>query len=351
MEHSVRTLARVPDLDATALDPAALDAAARDALQEVRARAGRFRSAHGGEPLAVLTEFDRLFLPLNGIEGRTSLFVMAHPAAEVRARCEVREREFAELRTALALDRGIYERLDDLAPETLPDGPARRLLAHALRDFRRAGVDRDEETRARVQRLQEELVALGQEFDRNIVTRGREVVLSEGRAALAGLPEDFVAAHPPRADGAVVLSTDPHVRLAFLTYAERGDLRHEYHLAATNRAFPENVGVLARLLATRHELARVLGYAHWADFVTEDKMTHSAAAARVFLQRLHARVIPRARAEYAELLAEKRRREPAATEVHEWERAYWAERVKTARFGFDSLAVRAYFPLARIQAG
>ncbi|NOT29868.1 MAG: Zn-dependent oligopeptidase, partial [Planctomycetes bacterium] len=246
---------------------------------------------------------------------------------------------------------GLYERLAGLDAATLEDPVAARFLRHALRDFRRSGVDRDEATRARVRALQEELVVVAQEFDRNIVTGGREFVIQEGVAGLAGLPADFVAAHAPRADGAIVLTTDPHVRMTFLTYAERADLRREYYLAANNRAVPQNLAVLSRLLAKRHELARALGYASWADYATEDKMTGSAANARVFLERLRGLVDERARFETAELLARKRLDDPRAERVYEWERAFLIERVKAERFRFDSLALRAYFPFARVKQG
>jgi thimet oligopeptidase len=299
----------------------------------------------------VLREFDRLLQPLNGIEGRVGLFVAAHPEAAVRERCEALERAIAELRTELALDRGLFDRLAALDPAELAEPAARRLLRHALRDFRRSGVDRDAATRARLRALQEELVAIGQEFDRNIVAGGREFVIAEGVAGLAGLPSDFVAAHPPRADGAVVVGTDPHERMAFLTYAERADLRRGYLLAVLNRAMPENLDVLRRLLEKRHELAHLLGYAHWADYAAEDKMTRSAGVARAFLEHLRALVAVRARAEHAELLAKKREREPAAESVFEWERAYLIERVKTERLRCDSLALRAYFPLERVKQG
>ncbi len=333
------------------MDVASVEACLSSALAEVRARAARFRAGRGGPAVQVLREFDRLLQPLNGIEGRIGLFVAAHPEAAVRARCEALERAIAELRTELALDRELFDRLAGLDPAALAEPAARRLLLHALRDFRRSGVDRDAATRARLRALQEELVAIGQEFDRNIVSGGREFVITEGVAGLAGLPADFVAAHPPRADGAVVVGTDPHERMAFLTYSERADLRREYFLAVMNRAVPENLDVLPRLVEKRHELARTLGYAHWADYVTEDKMTRSAGAARAFLERLRALVAVRARAEQAELLAKKREREPAAELVFEWERAYLIERVKAEQLECDSLMLRAYFPLERVKQG
>jgi thimet oligopeptidase len=326
--------------------------AVRAAIERVRAGVEAFVELPRAASCAtVLRAFDRLLAPLNGVEGRVGLYVHVHPDATVRAACEELEQEIAALRTELSLHRGLFDRLAALDPEDAPDTGARRVLEHALRDFRRSGVDRDEATRARITELQEELVRVGQEFDRNIVTGGREFVIAEGHAGLAGLPEDFLASHPEREDGSVVLSTDPADRIAFLTYAERGDLRRAYYREVMNRAVPQNLEVLPRILALRHELAGLFGYAHWADYVTEDKMTRSASEVRAFLERMIELVRARAAAEHDELLAKKREREPGAERVHEWERGYLIERVKKERCGFDSLEVRPYFPYARVAEG
>ena len=204
---------------------------------------------------------------------------------------------------------------------------------------------------ARVEELQEELVRIGQDFDRNIITGGREFVIADGHAGLAGLPEDFLASHPEREDGSVVLTTDSTDRIPFLTYAERGDLRRAYFLVCMNRAVPENLEVLPRLLAKRHELARLLGYDHWADYVTEDKMSGSAARARAFVERVVELVRERAAVEAEELLDEKRRADPQAQEVREWESGFLTEKVKRRRFEFDSQAVRPYFAYERVKQG
>jgi thimet oligopeptidase len=335
-----------------ALTPSEFASEVRRVLRETRAGIVAYREGSlGMDDEAVVRGFDRLLEPLNNVDGWVGLAVSVHPDPELREVCEGLEREIADLRTEVSLDRGIYDRLVQTDPQRLSDPLARRLLAHALRDYRRSGVDRDEAGRAEVRQLQEEYVKVAQEFDRNIRDGGRSYVVANGAAGLEGLPEDYIAAHPPREDGAIVLSTDPHDRLAVLSWAEDPELLRAYFLAATNRAMPENLAVLPRLLATRHALARTLGYDHWADYVTEDKMTRSAATARAFLEDLVARVAERAVNERAECLEAKRTREPDATEVHEWERRYWVERIRRERFAFDSREVREYFPYERVKAG
>ena len=325
----------------------------RAAIEQCRANVSAFTTpqgdGRGAEP--TLMAYDRMFAPLNGLSGRLHLYTQAHPDEAMRVVCEELERELSSLRTEVALNRDVYERLAAVEPEDARTPEQRRLLEHALRDFRRSGVDRSPETRAAIKALQEELVRVGQDFDRNIITGGREFVVAEGHGGLEGLPADFLASHPEREDGSVVLTTDPTDRIPFLSYAERDDLRREYFAVCMQRACPENLEVLPELLEKRHAMARLLDYPTWADYITEDKMTGSAREARAFIERVIDLVRERARAETSELLEEKRKRHPDATAVFDWERAYLVEKVRRTRFDFDSQSVRPYFAFERVKAG
>jgi len=109
--------------------------------------------------------------------------------------------------------------------------------------------------------------------------------------------------------------------------------------------------VLASLLAKRHELATVLGFAHWADCVTADKMVGTATRASEFIDRIVALSGERATAENAALLTRKRREEPDATTIRAWESAYWSEHVRRSEYDFDAQSVRPYFPFSRVKQG
>lgn len=328
----------------------ALQQSVREGIEETRRRRNSFveLEAEGAE---IVAAYDAIREPVDEPRDRCSLFSSVHPDAAIRSAAEELERELSELETELSLDRGVYDRLAGVDEDSLSDPQAARLLEHALRDFRRAGVDRDEATRNRVRELQKELVDIGQTFDRNIVQGGRELVLEEGHAALGGLPEDYIAARPENADGAVVLTTDPPDAMPFMMYSERADLRERYLHELQNRAVPENLEVLPRLLERRHELAVLLGYDNWAQFVTEDKMVRRPERVREFLDQILDRASTPAVAEYTELLAEKRKSDPEAADVREWERLNLLEGVKRSRFGFDSQEVRPYFAYNRVKQG
>ena len=203
--------------------------------------------------------------------------------------------------------------------------------------------------RAGIFTLQEELVRIGQEFDRNIREDVRTVELPP--AALAGLPEDYVSAHKPGPDGKVRITTDYPDLLPFMTYAKDASAREKLWRTNRSRAFPKNTEVLQRLLERRHELATLLGYAHWAAYATEDKMIRSDQNAADFIEKIAAASAERSRRDYQVLLERKRKDDPGATRVDPWDQAYLEDRVRAEQYSFDSQAVRPYFEYTRVRDG
>jgi len=338
---------------------AELERAVRSGLEQSEARVREFQALPAGAPVRdpvpdVVLAFDRILLPVRRALGWAQLFGAVHPDEGVRERAEHLEQELSAFATGLSLDRDVYDRLHELAPAGASEGldpETRRVLEHALRDFRRSGVDRDEKTRARVRELRDALVEIGQRFDRNIVRDVRSIRIAEGRAGLAGLPRDYVDAHPEDAGGAVTVTVDHHDYLPFMTYAERADLRRRLHFERSNRAFPQNVAVLAEMLEKRRELARLLGYPSWAAYVTEDKMARDEETVRGFVERVWNLAQPGVERELEQVRALLRRDEPSdgAVRAHDW--AYLLERLKRERIGFDSTSVRPYFPYESVKVG
>ena len=116
----------------------------------------------------------------------------------MRTRCEGGAQEIAAFATKRAVDGELFAVLSALDPADLDDETG-RLLRLTLRDFRRAGVDRDEQTRARLIEISDRQTLLGQEFSRNIRDDVPTVRLRPEQ--LAGLPQDFIDAHPVDDDG------------------------------------------------------------------------------------------------------------------------------------------------------
>ncbi|MFN2548064.1 MAG: M3 family metallopeptidase [Myxococcales bacterium] len=288
--------------------------------------------------LEVLAAWDDASGAISDASARASLLRSVHPDAAMREAGERCEQESEALSTELSLDPEIYRALSNVDASGEDQG-TRWYLFRVLRDFRRAGVDKDDQTRARVRALNEELVRIGQEFQRNIRDDVRSIDVAHDD--LAGLPADYVEAH---ANGRI--TTDYPDYIPFMTYARSSAAREELWKVYRQRAHPRNLEVLDRMLARRFELARLLGYPSWAAYVTEDKMIGSEKAASDFIEKIAAAAEARSRKDYDVL-----RRRGGAERVGAWDSEFLKERVRAEQFDFDSQSVRPYFEIGRVQDG
>lgn len=272
----------------------------------------------------------------------------SHPDADVRAAAEARVQQLEALSSGRMLDRELFRAFDDLDAEGL-DAGEQRLLDHLVRDFRRGGVALGDAERERVRTLTDRDTELSLAFSRNIREGRREVRVRP--EALAGLPQDFVDAHPVDDEGLVTLTTEYTDLMPVREYATDRATREALVGAYNDLAWPENDSVLAELLAVRAERAALLGYGDWADYETEPRMIGSSAAIAEFLDRLDDASRAAADAEYPLLLERLRRDDPEATEVTIADFFHVLGALRRERHDVDAQLVRSYFSFDRVLPG
>jgi thimet oligopeptidase len=270
-----------------------------------------------------------------------SVLAAVHPDEAVRDAGDACNQALTPVISDYSLSRPIYERL---AAVELADADAdtRRFVEKQLQDFRLAGVDRDDATRARIKELQDEMTRVGQEFDRNINDAVAYLEL-DAPEQLAGLPQDYIDAHPPGEDGKIRISTQYPDLFPFMNYAESDELRRQMSVLYTNRAYPENEALLMELLALRYEFAQLLGFENYAHWVTADKMVGSPQRVQGFLDELSGYTAEPQEREYAMLLARLREDRPDAERVDSWQNGFLQEKISAEDFQVDSKEVRQYF--------
>jgi thimet oligopeptidase len=317
----------------------------RDGLR--RAQELRPTITAGGED--ILDRYNQLLVAASRSNAMAGLMSEVHPDEAIRDAAREVEQEVSRFYSDLALDRDVYDALAAVDVSTA-DADTRRFVAHALRDYRRAGVDQPAEVRARLKDIDEALTKLGQQFSKTIAEDVRAVEVADP-ARLAGLPADFVAAHPPDARGVVRFTTDYPDYNPVMTYATDDALRRELYVAFRSRGDAGNEAVLRDILALRAEKATLLGYANWADYVTADKMIGSGERAAAFLDKVWKLAAPRATSDYDELLRQLAAIDPAATAVHDWQKGWLEHLVKKQRYEVDAAEVRRYFSYDRVLGG
>ncbi len=299
-----------------------------------------------------LRHFDAAIEQLNLAGAQAGILNSVAADKAVRDRAQMEAQRVAMAGSALSLNRAVYDALVAMSLDGA-SAATKHYMERTLLGYRLSGVDKDEATRERLHALHDKATQLSLEFSRNIQEGGKTIDAAPGE--LEGLPADYIARHPAQKseDGAerVTLTTDPPDMMPVMTFATSAELRKKMFLAYNTRAYPANRQILLDLLATRQEIAGILGFRSWADLATADQMMESAANVRKFLTRLDEASREGARDEHAQVLAFARARQPELTEIDITSRGYWYEQFRRTKYDFDSQSVRPYFPYARVEAG
>lgn len=318
------------------------------AVRQVRRLAAGLKERPRGEAGPVLADWDELQRTLSNAVSVSVLFSEVHPVPAARSAGEAAVQDLQRLDTELGLDRELFEVFAALDPQGL-DAPAERLLARTLRDFRRSGVDREEPVRERLRQLQEQAVLVGQEFARTIRDDVRQVRVPADR--LAGMPADWLDAHPAGPDGLVTVTTDYPDSIPARTFCTDAALRRELTIAFLNIGWPDNDSRLRELFAVRAETAELLGYPDWADYDAEVKMIGRGAAIPEFIDTVAQASLESGMRDRAVLLERLRQDEPDRTSIDAADVAFYTEVVRREQYDVDAQQVRRYFDLTRVRAG
>jgi thimet oligopeptidase len=293
--------------------------------------------------------YDDAVAVLSQAGSECGLLDSVYPSKPVRDKAQEMAQKVAEAATALSLNQAVYKALAAV-DASKADPATRHYVERTLLQYRLAGVDKDDATRARLRELQDKATLLSLTIGRNVQEGAKTVEITD-LSELEGLPEDFRANHAPDESGKVVLTTDYPDYLPVMTFAASDALRTRMFLAYNTRAFPANRDLLLDLFRTRHAIANLLGFATWADFATADQMIGSAGAMKRFLERLEVATRAGGQQEYGIVLGFARTQRPGLDALDAASRGYWLEQYRRHAFAFDSQAVRPYFPYRQVEAG
>jgi oligopeptidase A len=241
-----------------------------------------------------------------------------------------------------------------------------RYLAETIADFRDQGADLAPDEKARAKELLRQLAQATQKYSENCLDACNAwdlIIRDESR--LRGLPPSALAAARESAkQHAKSSNEEPAWRftlqapslIAVLTYAQDADLRKtvwQAYAAVGRQAPHSNQDLVVDILKLRHELAQLLGQAHWADHVTQRRMASTGATALAFGTDLHLKIKSVFQSETQALQAYKASQTDGTADqlLEPWDVGYWSEQQRQAQYAFDEEALRPYFAINRVIPG
>jgi oligopeptidase A len=231
----------------------------------------------------------------------------------------------------------------------------RRVLEHRLREFRLAGVALDPERKARFKALMQELTQLTAKFEENVLdaTNAWSHHVTDA-AELEGVnPAIIERARLAAGDqGGYRLTLEQPVYVSVMSDARSQALRRTFYEAWTTRASDQapgaaqwdNSAVMEDIMRVRHELARLLDFASYADYALATRMAKTATEVFAFLEQLRAASRPAAERELRELEVF------AGAKLAAWDVGYWSERLQREQYSVSQEELRPWFALPRVLA-
>ena len=335
-------------------------------LDDYRARIDALTARESNDFDGVMLEQERLEQRLARAWAPVSHLHAVADAPELRAAHAQALELITRFSSELGQNRVLCAAVQELArqPEFAQWPRAQRAaVEHALRDFRLAGVALEEPARTRFREIADELAQLTTDFSNAVLDATdawHEHVTDE--RDLAGVPESGRAllreyARERGLDGFLVTLKQPSVQ-AILTYADQRELRERVYWAYQTRASDQgpdagrfdNSQRMERILALRHEAARLLGFANAAQESLATKMADSPQAVLDFLHDLVRRAKPVAQRELEELRAYARDA-LQLDDLEAWDVGWAAEKLRRARYALDEEELKPYFPAPAVLDG
>jgi thimet oligopeptidase len=347
---SAQTAKYGPHLWAGPVDPQIFEKRVNEQLGIVQKSVDQILAVKGTRTIEnTLQPYDAAVEALDTAGNSSGLIQSVDPEAAMRDKAQAMIQKVSAAATAFSLNQALYKAVAAI-DISKADPETRYYVTRTLLEFRLAGVDRDDATRAKIRALNDEITKYSTDFQRNTQESVLKVVV-KNPAELDGLPQDFIARHPPAADGSITLTSEPPDVQPVMKFAKSADLRKRVYLAYNNRAYPQNIQVLADLLQKRQELAALLGYKHWADMYAADKMAVDSKGIGSFIDQIDVVSRPTAQREYQMLLALAKKQDPSLTAISMSDRSFYNEQLRRTDFDFDSQSARPYFPYDRVQQG
>ena len=248
----------------------------------------------------------------------------------------------------------VYEHHGELTPEE------NCLLEKSYEGFVRSGTLLDEVGKDRLRKLTEEASMLSLQFSQNVLKENKAYTLHiTDEQQLDGLPYTArEAAHEAAKEHGLkgwVFTLDAPSYGPFMMYSTQRELRKELYMARNTLCIKDNdtnnLELCKRLINLRREMAQLLGYDTFADYVMKHRMATKVENVYKLLNDLIEAYKPKAIEEREEVEAFTKEEEGAAFKMEPWDLAYYSQLLKKKKYDLDPEMLRPYLELGNVIKG
>lgn len=259
------------------------------------------------------------------------------------------------------LNKRLFERVQQVYHHHRELTPEEQMLLEKTYDsFVRSGALLNDEEKAQLRKLTEEASMLTLQFSQNLLKENKAYTLHiTDEKQLDGLPDTArdAAAHTAKERNLQgwVFTLDAPSYSPFMTYSTQRDLRHQMYMArntvGTHDNTENNLKICQQLVNLRREIAQLLGYDTYADYILKHRMASDTDRVYQLLNDLIDAYKPTAMEEKKSLEELAKRLEGSEFEIQPWDTAYYSHKLQMERYNLDAEMLRPYFQLENVIKG
>ncbi|MBP3251667.1 MAG: M3 family metallopeptidase [Prevotella sp.] len=236
----------------------------------------------------------------------------------------------------------------------------KQLLDNCYDGFVRSGALLDAEGKERLRRLTEEASMLSLQFSQNLLKENKAYTLHiTDEAQLSGLPQTAIDAAAAEASQrgleGWVFTLDFPSYSPFMTYSTQRELRRQMYMARNTEGIHDNennnLEVCKRLINLRREIAQLLGFKTYADYVLKNRMAGNVKSVYRLLNDLIDAYRPTAVKEQQQLGRMAQRMEGRQFKMQPWDTGFYSHKLKLQKYNIDAEMLRPYFQLDKVIGG
>ncbi len=250
--------------------------------------------------------------------------------------------------------KSVYENHRELTPEE------NTLLKKEYDSFVRSGALLDDSGKDKLRKLTEEASMLSLQFSQNLLKENKAYTLHiTDKAQLDGLPDTAVdmaaqAAKEKDLEGWVFTLDYPSYS-PFMTYSTQRDLREQLYMArnteCTHDNDANNLEICKKIVNLRREIAQLLGFDTFADYVLKHRMASNARTVYKLLYDLIDAYKPAAIEEVKAIEEEARKIEDDDFKLEPWDFSFYSHKLQMEKYNLDAEMLRPYFKLDNVIKG
>ncbi len=266
---------------------------------------------------------------------------------------------------AIALNPKLFARVKALHEKRADlglDAEGVRLIERYYTDFVRAGANLSEAQKTRIKEINTEMATIGTKFSQNVLGEvNASAIVVDTKAELDGFSDGQIAtaaeaAKKRKLEGKYVISLLNTTGQPPLAQLHNRAIRERLYKASIVRGARgnefDNTEIFSRTMKLRAERAKLMGYANHAAFVLEDETARTPKAVNDMMSKLAPPAVANAKREAVDMQtvidAEQKAKGEPTFKLEPWDWAYYAEKVRQARYNFDESQLKPYFEMNNV---